>query len=79
MNFKSRINYLTQHWGASGERTTKPPREVIHSKREAGLACVNRDYAPWLKDSATKKNNKKKPKFFFQSLAFMSGDENEMC
>lgn len=63
VNFKGRINYLTKHWGLVGGGTTKPPRGVIHSKREPGLACVNWDYTLWLKYSAE----------FPLSLAFMSG------
>lgn len=62
VNFKGRINYLTKHWGLVG-RTTKPPRGVIHSIREPGLACVNWDYTLWLKYSAE----------FPLSPAFMSG------
>lgn len=47
---RGRINYYTKHWGLV-EVTTKPLWVVIHDKKEVKLACVNWDYAQWLKYS----------------------------
>lgn len=53
VNFKDRINNLTKPEEVGVGGTTKPRRGGDSKPKRAGPACVNRDYAPWLKYSAT--------------------------